>query len=132
MISGACDGELIMWNLGAQKPVFQINAHQGFVRGLTFANNSPISADTIFASTGDDRKINLWSLNKLKAQYEENFKETEGEIVSSLNQTRNYLPRATYVSKHMLTGMDHSYQENVFATGGAVVQIWNYERSAPL
>jgi hypothetical protein len=36
------------------------------VRGLSFANNITLSADTIFVSSGDDRKINIWSLNKLK------------------------------------------------------------------
>lgn len=67
MISGAADGELIFWNLNESKPLFNINAHSGFVRGLTFANNNAISADSIFLSTGDDKKINLWSVNKLKA-----------------------------------------------------------------
>ena len=66
MISGAADGEIIFWNLGETKPLFNINAHHNFVRGLTFANNSAISADTIFVSTGDDKKIHLWSVNKLK------------------------------------------------------------------
>ena len=120
VISGACDGEIIFWNLTEQKPIFQINAHHNFVRGLSFANNSPISADTIFASTGDDRKVNLWSLNKLKEQFQDQFREQE-EGFGSLNHTRNYLPRATYISKQMLTGLDHSYSENMFATGGAVV-----------
>jgi WD40 repeat protein len=101
------------------------------VRGLTFANNSPISADTIFVSTGDDKKINLWSTNKLKSQYSDFFK-AEEEVVGSLNTTRNYQARATYLSKHLLTGLDHSYSENLFATAGSCVQIWNYERSAPL
>jgi WD repeat and SOF domain-containing protein 1 len=108
MISGAADGEIIFWNLPDQKPLFQINAHHGFVRGLTFANNSAISADTIFVSSGDDRKVQLWSLNKLKSQYEQDFHQKE-EFVGSLDQTRNYLPRATYISKHMVTGLDHSY-----------------------
>jgi DDB1- and CUL4-associated factor 13 len=66
MISGSADGEVIMWNIPERKPMFQINAHKQFVRGLTFANNSPISPDTIFVSTGADSKINLWSTNKLK------------------------------------------------------------------
>ena len=70
MISGSANGEIIFWNLGEQKSQFQINAHQNFVRGLGFANNSAISADTIFSSTGDDKKINLWSLNKLKEMYD--------------------------------------------------------------
>jgi len=71
MISGSADGEIIFWNIPERRPVFQINAHQQFVRGLTFANNSPIAADTIFASTGDDKKVHLWSVNKLKRQYEQ-------------------------------------------------------------
>ena len=66
VLSGAADGELIYWNLPSRKSVFNINAHSSFVRGLTFANNKPLSADTIFVSSGDDKKIHLWSLNLLK------------------------------------------------------------------
>jgi len=84
-----------------RKPLFQINAHHNFVRGLAFANNNPISADTVFVSTGDDKKVNLWSLNKLKSQYQSDFKSSE-QVVGSLDQTRNYQARATYISKHML------------------------------
>lgn len=104
------------------------------MRGLTFANNSPISPDTIFVSTGADNKINLWSTNKLKKQYEE-FGPTSETLVGnerSLATAKNYAPRAIYMSKHALTGLDHSYSDNLFATAGAVVQLWNYERSAPL
>ena len=36
------------------------------------------------------------------------------------------------MSKNVLLGLDHSYAENTFVTGGAVVQVWNYERSSPL
>ena len=42
------------------------------------------------------------------------------------------MPRATYISKTLLTGIDHSYQDDLFVTGGGTVQLWNYERSAPL
>ena len=130
MISGSADGEIIFWNIPDRKPVFQINAHQKFIRGISFANNNAISADTIFASTGDDRKVNLWSVNKLKAQYQEFVSAADGGLQNI--GLRNYQPRATYVSKGLLTGLDHSYSEDLFATAGSVVQIWNYERSAPL
>ena len=73
VVSAASDGELIFWNLPERKPLYQINAHTNFVRGLAFANNSPISADTFFVSSGDDKKVNLWSVNKLKEQYSEFF-----------------------------------------------------------
>lgn len=66
MLSGSADGEIILWNIPDRRPVFQINAHMQFVRGLSFANNNALAADTIFVSAGDDKKIHLWSTNKLK------------------------------------------------------------------
>lgn len=80
MISGSADGEIIFWNIPERKPLFQINAHQNFVRGISFANNSAISADTIFASTGDDKKVQLWSLNKLKSQYQDFVSAQDGGL----------------------------------------------------
>ena len=68
MLSASADGEIIYWNLPERKSVFTINAHSNFVRGLTFANNKQLSADTIFVSSGDDKKVNIWSLNALKKQ----------------------------------------------------------------
>ena len=40
------------------------------MRGLAFANNRQLSADTIFVTTGDDKKVNIWSLAALKKQFE--------------------------------------------------------------
>ena len=68
MVTGAADGELVFWNLPQQKPLFQINAHQQFVRGVCFAGNHTLAADTIFVSTGDDKKVCIWSLSGLKKQ----------------------------------------------------------------
>lgn len=67
MLSGSADGEIILWNLPERKSLFTINAHSNFVRGLSFANNKTLSADTVFVSSGDDKKINIWSLNSVKA-----------------------------------------------------------------
>ena len=55
-------------------------------------------------------------MNKLKEQYQSEF-----ESEDFTGKTLNYRPRATYVSKHMLMGIDHSYDENLFATAGSVV-----------
>lgn len=83
------------------------------MRGITFANNHALSADSIFASIGDDKKVNLWSLNKLKEQ--------AGDDPKQSNAARTYQARATYLSKTMLSGLDHSYSEDLFATAGGVV-----------
>ena len=45
---------------------------------------------------------------------------------------KNYTPKASYASKHYLMNCDHSYADDVFATAGGVVQVWSYERSAPI
>lgn len=68
MISGSADGEIIFWNLTERKPLYQINAHSGFVRGLSFAGNHTLAADTFFVSSGDDKKVCIWSLNGIKRQ----------------------------------------------------------------
>lgn len=127
MLSGSADGEIIFWNAPERRPVFQINAHMRFVRGLAFANNNPLSADTIFVSAGDDKKLHLWSTNKLKEQFQKFQAESDqiGSMIvqteSTANATKNYNPRATYVSKHMLSYVDHSYGENMFASAGSFV-----------
>ena len=46
-----------------------MNAHDNFVRGLAFANNTRLAADSIFVSVGGDKKVHLWSSNKLKSEY---------------------------------------------------------------
>ena len=66
MLTGSADGEVIYWDLVEQKARFTLNAHQNFVRGVTFSNNKALSADTVFVSCGDDKKINIWSLNYIK------------------------------------------------------------------
>ena len=66
MLSGSADGEIIFWDLPQKKALFQMNAHYGFVRGLAFAENHSLAADTVFVSSGADNKVQIWSLNGLK------------------------------------------------------------------
>ena len=44
------------------------------VKGLAFANNKKLAADTIFSSVGGDKKVQLWSMNKLKDEYSEFYR----------------------------------------------------------
>ena len=127
VLSGSADGEVIFWNIASRKPVFQLNAHQRFVRGVSFAGNHTLAADTVFVSTGDDQKVNIWSVNGLKKQLQEHLAENP-----HITTFKNYTPRASYASKHQLLACDHSYGEQLFASAGSVVQVWSYERSAPV
>lgn len=130
MLSGSADGEVIFWDLPRQKPLFQINAHDRFVRGTSFAGNHALAADTIFLSTGDDSKVCIWSLSGLKRQYEDSLEQKASDDAGPI--FKNYTPQASYQSKTELLGCDANWGENTFATAGAVVQVWNYERSTPL
>lgn len=86
-----------------------------------------LSADTIFVSAGDDSKVCIWSVNGLKEQFV-NHEDDEDAV----GVFKNYQPKASYASKHSLLGCDASYTDDVFATAGAVVQVWSYERSTPI
>ena len=99
MISASADGEVVFWNLPSRKALHIINAHPGQVRGITFANSKQLSADTVFVSTGDDKKVHIWSLAAIKRQH------NEGVV-------KNFTARATFASKHMLQSIDHSYGED--------------------
>jgi WD40 repeat protein len=124
MISGSADGEIVFWNLPSRKPLYIVNAHPLSVRGLTFANNRILAADTVFVSTGDDKKVHIWSLAGIKKEYEKVMEEFNAEAVvpgQAKSIFKNYQTRATFTSKHMLYGIDHSYGEDKFVTAGSVV-----------
>jgi WD repeat and SOF domain-containing protein 1 len=58
ILSGACDGEIKVWNIASRKCIKTYNAHEGFVRGICI---NP-SADMFF-SCGNDKIIKHWNFN---------------------------------------------------------------------
>ena len=56
-VSGAADGELIVWDLASQRALWSARAHAGFVRGLAVATDG-----RRFLSCGDDRTVKLWTM----------------------------------------------------------------------
>lgn len=112
-----------MWNLHTKSEYHIISAHKNSIRGLTYANPAAVNlTDTLFLSSGDDKFINVWSLNNCNKQ-KGNVR--KGKIVA-------YKPKAQYMSKSILFNVDHSYDEPKFATSGSIVQVWDYERSDPV
>ena len=78
-----------------------ISGHEGAVQGLTFSNMKQglgelNFVDTTFISTGFDKQINIWSLNNLRKQKQNDIEEMKG--VSAVNVP--YKPKAQYLSKH--------------------------------
>ncbi len=102
LISGSCNGEVKIWNLTRREEVKSIQAHNGFVRDICFN----CAGDRIF-SVGDDKIIKQWKSS-----------ETE--------------PINTIIHKSLLTGISHHWTEDVFATSGEKVEIWDESRAFPI
>jgi len=124
-VSGSFDGQVILWNLNSKKALFNINTSHNYVKGICFSNTGED-----FLSCGDDNSISIWNKNNLSIQ-KEALSEVQGRNIdiSSLN---SYTPSNVYQSETAIESIDHSYSEKLFATGGGVVAVWNYERNTPI
>ncbi|XP_064652260.1 DDB1- and CUL4-associated factor 13-like [Lineus longissimus] len=107
LLSGAYDGELKLWNLPRRECTRSIQAHDGFVRGICCHPNGEY-----FFSCGDDKIIKQWSMASPTDGQEE--------------------PVNSIVGKHIFQSIDHHWKNNMFATAGETVDIWDEERSSPV
>ncbi|CAH2285734.1 DDB1- and CUL4-associated factor 13 [Pelobates cultripes] len=107
ILSGACDGEVKIWNLVTRECTRTVQAHEGFVRGLCvrFCGSS-------FFTVGDDKTVKQWKMVKEYGEKEE--------------------PIHTILGKSVFTGVDHHWKDGVFATCGQQVDIWDEQRSSPM
>jgi len=109
LLSGSCNGELKLWNMqhlscgsGVEK------AHEGFVRGVT------VSPDGTKAfSCGDDKAAKMWHIQVKACEISEE-------------------PQASYHMAYIPGAIDHHWQKPMFVTVGDTVDVWDYNRSAPL
>lgn len=105
-ISGACDGEVKVWDLAQRVCVWSAIAHSGFVRGVA----ADVSCKTFF-SCGDDKLIKRWSL--------------EADTISGAPIE----PLSTVIAPHSLTAIDHHWVDDQFATSGDAVCVWDDVRT---
>uniref|UniRef100_A0A8C1GSZ1 DDB1- and CUL4-associated factor 13 n=1 Tax=Cyprinus carpio TaxID=7962 RepID=A0A8C1GSZ1_CYPCA len=108
IISGACDGEVKVWNLPRQECLRTVQAHEGFVRGICSR-----FCGTSFFTVGDDKTIKQWNW------------EAPGYGVREE-------PINTILGKAVFTGIDHHQREGTFVTCGQTVDIWDEQRSSPI
>nr|XP_035976047.1 DDB1- and CUL4-associated factor 13 isoform X2 [Halichoerus grypus] len=108
VLSGACDGEVRIWNLTKRKCNRTIQAHEGFVRGICTR-----FCGTSFFTVGDDKTVKQWKMDGPSYGEEEE-------------------PLHTILGKTVYTGIDHHWKEAVFATCGQQVDIWDEQRTSPV
>jgi WD repeat and SOF domain-containing protein 1 len=140
-VSGAADGEAIVWDLSSRKKLWSVYAHTGFVRGLVVAPNGEH-----FFSCGDDKTIKQWRMAASEAMA---IDEGAGAAaVSSGARPRSSSSRMRDVGdddgdadvepvhvwsgKHAFTSVDHHWKDRQFASASTVVSLWDYNRSEPV
>ncbi|GLT27509.1 hypothetical protein SLA2020_025000 [Shorea laevis] len=115
IFSGSMDGDVRLWDIASRQTVCQFPGHQGSVRGLTASTDG-----RILVSCGTDCTVRLWNV-------------PIASIVDSDDSSDNSAkPLAVYVWKNAFWAVDHQWDGDLFATGGAQVDIWNHNRSQPM
>ncbi|KAJ1521059.1 hypothetical protein ONE63_002766 [Megalurothrips usitatus] len=104
LASGACDGEIRLWNLPVRSCIRSFQAHDGFVRGLTYTPNGQN-----LISLGDDKTIKFWGLEEDQED-----------------------PLNTILSKTVVSSISHQRGETRFATSGEICQLWEHTRNEPI
>ncbi|KAL0215730.1 hypothetical protein P9112_007914 [Eukaryota sp. TZLM1-RC] len=106
--SGACNGEIRLWNLSSHNTLWSSLAHSGWVRDVSFSR-----CNNFILSASDDKSLKFWSLKDPSPS-----------------------PVRTLLSSNQLYSVDSSWDtENpCYATAGSngVVEIWSDQTADPI
>ena len=123
-ITGAADGEAIVWDLPSRAKLWSVFAHTGAVRGVAVARDG-----SSFYSVGTDRSVKLWRMAAQAA-----LAGGGGGGSGSGAPAAGVEPLRVWDARAGLCGVDaHWREEGKFATcGGAGVEVWDAARGDPL
>lgn len=110
LIAGSADGDIRIWDVPAQRTLRRLVGHTGAVRGIAFAPDGETCI-----SCGADCSIRLWKVPY--APFE------AGDVMAEEHAVLEFQ------GKSMFRGIDHHWRSNLFATCGAVVEVWDHNRS---
>lgn len=122
IVSGDMSGEIRSWSLASQKCSGVIQAHEGFVTGLTFCSATRI------LSSSQDRTVKEWDYPFNAAITTSSDYDLEGERGSNVSGAGSHTPAATYLCKNPVNNVDaqHFAASTLFATAaGSNVSIWD-------
>mmetsp|Transcript_14930 Transcript_14930/g.20866 ORF Transcript_14930/g.20866 Transcript_14930/m.20866 type:complete len:461 (+) Transcript_14930:59-1441(+) len=127
LASGACDGEIITWNVAYKQPLFQVQAHKGFVKGLAFTQDG----DYIL-SCGTDQTVKLWDLQEVvQKKIIDSLQEKEEMSFDNIsNIKKHHDPVSTWLGPGAFTSIDYQRNSSCFATTcGADVLLWDLNKN---
>lgn len=132
LLSGACDGEVRLWDLSTRTCLQSTALHRGFVQGICCTP----SGDH-FISVGQDKTIRIQSLAKYTTggggRIDVGGGGSAGAGAGAADDSDDEEEEAVQIlSKNFFTGVDHHRRQDMFATSGPVVDLWSMHRSEPL
>ncbi|CAN3373463.1 hypothetical protein DIURU_003018 [Diutina rugosa] len=119
--SASGDGVIKYWNLGTRDETISFKAHYGMVGGLV------VTPDNKLLSCGADKTIKMWSVFASDFDLKPQFADDE---VYQNDENRGLVK--TFLGEHAFSGIDHHQDEGVFVTGGALIQLWDSQRTKPV
>ena len=126
MLSGDCAGELRLWRLGDRSTLFSAQAHEGFVRGLSFT-----AGGERFLSCGTDKLVKLWDVNALMARQEQLGRASERSSGAWAAEGAAE-PLSVFMGGAGFNAVDHAWDSQTFATASSGLNVWDVERSRPI
>ncbi|KAG0072450.1 WD40-repeat-containing domain protein [Linnemannia elongata] len=112
LVSGGGDGDLRLWSLSDQKSVWNTQAHKAMITGV-----SSFLEGNRFLSCSNDRTVKIWDPTVA-------LEDSHSKSV--------HLPVATYTGKNAFSGISHHRSDNMFATSGSEIDIWDHDRAEPV
>ncbi|KAG0367763.1 WD40-repeat-containing domain protein [Gamsiella multidivaricata] len=114
LVSGGGDGDLRLWSLSEQKTIWSTVGHKAMITGV-----SSFLEGERFLSCSNDRTVKIW--DPTMTAYD-----MDGGGASTI------APVATYTGKNAFSGISHHRSDNVFATSGSEINIWDHDRAEPV
>ncbi|KAJ6020938.1 rRNA-processing protein sof1 [Penicillium herquei] len=101
--SGSGDGVVKVWDLATRGEVFQTQAHEGIVKGLSWTH------DRKLLSCASDKTIKLWD---------------------PYNSSADAPPTASWLGTGAFTSVAHHYTQPAFAASSSQISIYDLSRSS--